>query len=192
MKIFFTASQRGKEKFTKYYQVIENEIKRLGYNLIEDDLLTIKSNDFYSQFKENDQESHIKFYRDELKRLQDSEINIFECSFHSLSIGFIIEKSLELNKPTIVLYHKEYRPLFLSGVEDEKLIVKSYTEKDLARTLKNALNEAQDQRDKRFNFFISPRLLQYLEKACKKEGCTKSYFIRNLILEHKKKFDSVS
>ena len=187
MKVFFTASQRGKKKFGKYYTTIASEIKKLGFTLIDDDILTTDSEEFYSKFEDNNHEVHVQFYKEELKKLQDAEINIFDCSFHSLSIGFIIEKSLELNKPTIVLYHKDHAPIFLRGVEEEKLLARSYGEQDISKIVRKVLEEAQEQRDKRFNFFISPRLLLYLEQICKKEGVTKSYFIRNLILEHKKK-----
>jgi predicted DNA binding CopG/RHH family protein len=72
----------------------------------------------------------------------------------------------------------------LTGIEDEKLIIRSYTEKNLKKILKEAIDLARQRSDKRFNFFISQKLLNYLESISKKEGINKSTFIRNLILEH--------
>jgi len=112
---------------------------------------------------------------------------VFYCSFGSLSIGFIIERSLEFNKPTIVLYYKDNLPFFLSGIKDEKVIVMKYDDDTIVQVVEKALQIASELRDKRFNFFISPELLSYLESSSKKEGVTKSLFIRNLLLEHRKK-----
>lgn len=186
MKVFFTASQRGKKDFGAYYKSIASQIQSLGYGLLEDDLLTMNSDEFYKAIASQEAESS-KFYKQEIKNLQDAEINVFECSFHSLSIGFIIEKSLELSKPTVILYHEKNKPHFLMSIDEEKLIVKSYNEKNLPKIVQECLAEAKQQRDKRFNFFISPRLLAYLEKASSDSGVTKSRFIRDLILDHKKK-----
>lgn len=188
MKVFFTASQRGKKQFGKYYEIIAREIRKLGYDLIQDDLLTTKTQEFYRQF--GNQAKQIQYYREELEKIQDAEINVFECSFHSLSIGFIIEKSLEFNKPTILFFHEQYEPLFLKGIIEEKLFVKKYNDKTLSQEVKKVLDEAKTMRDKRFNFFISPKLLAYLEDTSNKMGVTKSRFIRDLILHHKKDNES--
>jgi uncharacterized short protein YbdD (DUF466 family) len=95
-----------------------------------------------------------------------------------------MQKALEDNKPVIILYFNQNTPLFMSGVEDEKLFVANYSEKNIKKVVRNSLEQAKERRDKRFNFFISPKLLEYLEKMSKEEGITKSKFIRNLILEH--------
>lgn len=186
MKVFFTASQRGKKEFGKYYNLIASQIKELGLNLLEDDILNIKSKEFYNNLEYN-HDANVKFYKTKLESLEQADINIFEISAHSLSIGFVIEKSLELNKPTIVLYYSSNKPLLLMGNEDEKLILKSYTEKNLKEILQQAVALAKERRDKRFNFFISPKLLNYLENMSKKLGITKSKFIRNLLLDHMKR-----
>lgn len=72
-------------------------------------------------------------------------------------------------------------------MEEEKLIIKQYNEKNIKKVIKEAIDIARERRDKRFNFFISPKLLEYLEKASFNDGVTKSKFIRNLITEHMRK-----
>lgn len=187
MKILFTASQRGKKTYEKQYEMIASEIKRLGYDQLQDDLLHISSESFYKDIEEGGREANVKFYKQKMRSLQEADICIFECSAHSLSMGFLIQKALDFNKPTIVLYHKDNITYFLTGIQDEKLIVKSYNESNITSILKEVITEAQEVRDKRFNFFINPRLLAYLEQTSKQLGITKSTFIRNLILEHMKK-----
>jgi hypothetical protein len=92
-----------------------------------------------------------------------------------------------MNKPTLVLYYKDNVQHFLAGAEDEKLLVKSYNETNLTNVLKESIEELKSFKDKRFNFFINPGLLTYLETTSKNLGLTKSNFIRNLIVDHMKK-----
>lgn len=185
MKVFFTASQRGKKEFGKSYSKIAEVIHKNGLNLIDDDILSTSTKKFYQDLDEGGDDLSNQLYKEKMKHLHEADIAIFDCSVHSLSIGYILEKSLELNKPTIALYIKGKEPYFLEGAADEKLITKSYTLSTLEKVLSECLENAKERRDKRFNFFISPRLLEYLESTSKKMGITKSTFIRNLLLEHK-------
>ena len=187
MKVFFTASQRGKEKFGQYYKIITDEITNLGYKLLEDDISKLGTEQFYKTMKESGRKANIGFYQNKIKHIHDADIVVFECSEHSLSIGFVIEKALEFNKPTVVLYLKDHEPFFLEGSDDEKLILCQYTEKSIKKVIKGAITLARERRDKRFNFFISPKLLDYLEEASNELAITKSTFIRNLIMDHKKR-----
>jgi hypothetical protein len=187
MKIFFTASQRGKKEFGKYYQKIREELEKLGYKIIDDDIFNLTAEEFYRQLDKGGHQAYTNFYKEKIKHLQSADIVILDCNLHSLSIGFVIEKSLEFHKPTIVLYLKDNSPVFLEGNEDEKLIGKSYNTGNIGKVLKSALAIAKERRDKRFNFFISPSLLDYLGKTSQKLGVTKSTFIRNLIIDHKRK-----
>ncbi len=183
MKVFFTAPQRGKKDLGEYYKKILATVKDAGYTSLDDSVINISNEDFYKNFEGMEKVEHEKFYNKILDILRKADINIFECSFPSLGIGYQITKSLEYGKPTIVLYFENVPShLFFAGADDEKLIIRSYTEKSLRKTIKEALEVARERRDKRFNFFISPKLLEYLEKASNSEGITKSKFIRNLIV----------
>jgi len=119
-----------------------------------------------------------------MENIQKADICILEVSAHSLGLGYIAQKSLEMSKPTIILYYKDCVPFFLTGAEDDKLIVESYDEKSLQKVLKNSLIKAREKRDKRFNFFLSPKLLQYIDEGSKKRGITKSKLLRDMIVEH--------
>lgn len=188
MKIFFTASLRGKEFYGKQYKEIFDIINTSGYENLDDEIFNLNSEDYYKKIKTEGRNAFVDLYKRKIKRIQDADICIFEGSFHSLSIGYLIQKAIEFNKPTIVLYFEDNIPHFLAGVEDEKLIVKNYNEKNLKEIFKACIDEATELRDKRFNFFISPELLSYLEGTSKKLNITKSTFIRNLIQEHRRKY----
>ena len=187
MKVFFTASQRGQKFFDKYYLQIFETINRLGYTNLYDALIKIPTDKFYEELEKNGHAAYAKLYDQNVKLLQTADINVFECSLHSLSIGFMVHKSLDFHKPTIVLFLKDHTPFFLAGLKDEKLIMKEYDAFNLEKVLLKCLDDAKNLRDKRFNFFLNDEMLRYIEEASKKEGVNKSTFLRNLVLAHQKK-----
>lgn len=187
MKVFFTASQRGKKFFDKYYLQIFNTITREGYTNLCDALIKIPIDKFYEDLEKSGHAGYAKLYDQNIKTLQTADINVFECSLHSLSIGFMVQKSLDFHKPTIVLFLKDHTPFFLAGLKDEKLIMKEYDDANLEKVLIKCLEDAKNLRDKRFNFFLNDEMLRYIEEASKREGVNKSTFLRNLVLSHQKK-----
>ncbi len=181
MKIFFTAAyQDDKPAFDRNKKIYE-EIERQGYTHLFDDTVKVTYEQFVDRLQ-GKKDEYSKHSNSVIKNVQSADICVFEVSAHSLGIGFSIEKALELNKPTIVLHYEGTSPIFLSGLDDEKLILREYNDKNYKKVIKEALEIARERRDKRFNFFISPKLLEYLEKASNTEGITKSKFIRNLIV----------
>lgn len=187
MKIFFTASLRGTDTHKENYKKIYELIEKMGFTHLDKEIFDLKSEKYYRQIENEGKEGYKDLYQRKLEHVKEADICVYECSVNSLSIGYLIQKSLDNNKPTIVLYEESSVPHFLSGIEEEKLIVVAYKKNNLSKVLETALIEAKERKDKRFNFFISPKLLAYLERQSKSEGVTKSTFIRNLILEHMKK-----
>jgi len=182
MKVFFVGTNRSEDKLLKNYELLYNEIKNLGYSHLSDFTLTA-TKDFQEQMKEG-RDKHIAFYNEMIKDIQAADICIFEASSPSLAVGFLIQRSLDYSKPTIVLYYKDNLVYFLSGTEDEKLIKASYTEDNYKKVIRDALVNAREKRDKRFNFFLSPKLLNYIEEASKERGITKSKLLRDMIVNH--------
>lgn len=183
MKIFLHASPYGEQDYGEYYKKIHSEFTRLGYKHTSNDIVEYGT-DAYEEDMQKGENAEADVFHSKMKALKQADICVFEASFESVDTGFLINKSVEQGKPTIVFYLKGRDPCFVSGAEDEKLIVKEYTEKNIKKTVKDAIDVARERRDKRFNFFISPKLLEYLERASSAEGVTKSKFIRNLITDH--------
>jgi len=183
MKIFFTTTYEGKENFGEYYLKLFKEIESLGYEHLDNEAAVITYKEYVDKMSRG-REEQVKNYHQKMNYIQKADICIIESSAHSLGNGFIVQKALESSKPTIVLYYKNNVPYFLSGVEDDKLIVASYNEDNYAKVLKKVLNTAREKRDKRFNFFLSPKLLQYIDDDSKKRGITKSKLLRDMIVEH--------
>ena len=189
MKIFFVASQRGKEKYDQNYTTIYNAIKELGHTNLDDRMFKSTVKGFYDKMKKEGSAAYHKLFSENIDYIRKADICIFECSWQSFSIGYMVQKAVEMNKPTIVLYDEstEHPPYFIFGSDDDKLISKSYNLNSVKKVLAESIHKASTLADKRFNFFISPSLLTYLNQESRKDGVTKSTFIRNLILEYKKK-----
>ena len=186
MKVFFQASHIQRGKYESFYQRIYNELKKVGYSILSDEIISISTKKYYSQVEDQDKTVLQKLYDDNIKKIEGADINVFEVSVPSIGIGYLIEHSLQAGKPTVVLYIEGNPVYFLLGADDDKLVVSSYTSKTLESTVSNSLIAAREVRDKRFNFFISQKILEYLDRASSQKGVTKSQFIRELILEHKK------
>ncbi len=187
MKVFFTASHRGKNKFGTYYEKIYKLLAELGFKHLSDTVVSVSSAKYYDILDLEGREGYVKEYTRILNTIREADIILFESSYPSLGSGFMIQKSLEMNKPVIAMYLKDNIPTFLAGIQDEKFQLVEYTENTLDQVIRDAVEKAQSLADKRFNFFISPSLLSYLNKASKEEGVTKSTFIRNLINDYKRK-----
>ncbi len=187
MKIFFSGAYTDDKRLLSFYKRIYDYIVKLGYVHNDDDIIGHTYENFKSVvFQEKDSDFN-KHYLKKIKNIASADICVFEVSNHSLGVGFLIQKALDSGKPVLALYCQDNVPIFLSGLEDERFALKQYSDETLEKTLKEGLDMVRERRDKRFNFFISPKLLEYLESASGKDGVTKSRFIRNLIVRHVQK-----
>lgn len=187
MKIYFAASVRGYSVYANEYKAVEAALKAVKCTLISSSYEKEEVKKFYSGLETGGSKAQNEYFNQTIETLKSSDINVFECTSPSLGIGFQVEKSLEYNKPTVILYFKGHIPHFFAGTDNEKMILREYTVETAKSVIESSIEDAKHMADKRFNFFISPSLLTYLENASKKKGITKSTFIRNLILEHMKK-----
>lgn len=191
MKVFFAVSPKAKVHHAQMYKSIYSKIEELGYQHISDQAVTEDHESFYKDMSTDDHKKKAEFYNTIIRSIQKSDITIFDASVPGTGIGMAIDRSLDLNKPTIVIYHQNTNPIFLFGLDDDKFLLKPVNEKNCKKVISDALEIARERRDKRFNFFISPKLLDYLEKSSKEEGITKSKFIRNLIVDYMRKTQSL-
>ncbi len=186
MKVFFTASQRGKKYFGEDYKKIYDYLAKFGYDHVDPMIMEVTEKEFYKKLDEKGYDQHHWLYNNFLAQVKKASIIIFESSLQSMTIGYMIDKALELGKPVIILYKKDHLPYFLAGIKDDNLQLVEYTEKNLDLKLKKALEQAKQMVTTRFNFFISKSMLVYLNETSKELHITKSTFIRNLINDHKK------
>ncbi|MEI6533551.1 MAG: hypothetical protein WCO06_06995, partial [Candidatus Roizmanbacteria bacterium] len=159
MKIYFMAGMRGQGKYIEVYELIYKYLEELRYQVIDKVVLEKKSSEFYKELEKGGDVAFQNFYTRVMNNIKSADVNVFECSIPSLGLGYQVQKSIDFNKPTIVLYEGENLPHFLAGSQDDRFIMKKYTQDNLKKVLEEALEEAKERSDKRFNFFISPKLL---------------------------------
>lgn len=179
MKIYFTGSVSGLDEYKENYTKIVDTLERLGHRVYEE---TTKVTEEYV-YDEISDEDKINYYKKTLKWMNAADIIVVEASHPSLSIGHELSVALEKGKPVIVLYSQGKAPHFLVGVQSEKLIVEKYSLDDLKQTLESALEYASEQQDTRFNFFISPKIANYLDWISREKRIPRAVYLRRLIEE---------
>ena len=183
MKVYFTASLRGKEEFGEYYTKIVKYIESRGHKMISNHVFVNDSKSIAAQ----DKAHALKAYHQLVDSIKKADIFISEVSTQSISVGHELTEAMNLNKPVVVMYMGERRPSMLFGSGYEKLQMIQYTVDNYEALLDHALEEAGKHTDVRFNFFVSPKILNYLDWVAQKRMIPRSVFLRNLIEREMKK-----
>lgn len=186
MKAFFVASPRSvniePELYKKMYKMVQNNCtKMIG------DLVLEFANENLDSFYNRSHKDRVDHYKRTMDFLKKSDVVVVEVSEHSMSMGYIVNKALENSKPVIALYKKGHDPYFFSGIEDNKLVISSYTEETLEKVVSEAFEKIKSLSDVRFNFFVSPKILAYLDWVAQKRMVPRSVFLRDLIEREMKK-----
>jgi hypothetical protein len=179
MKIFFTGSPRALKdpQHKQEHIAIYKSLEKLGHTHLSDLVISADPDMFYDQ-------SHAKVmehYNKTLNSLKRADVLVVESSLHSMSMGYLVEKALGMNKPVIVFYIPKHPPFFFSGIEDEKLQIIEYTIESIDEIAEKAIDYALSQQEVRFNFFISPAIGRYLDWISKVKKIPRSVYLRALI-----------
>ncbi len=184
MKVYFGTSPRIKKRYPKTISKIYRLIEESGHTHTSDFVIGVEPDEFYSRSEKEYQEHHWKTLRD----IKEADICVFEASLHSLSVGYLMNLSLDLGKPVIVLVREQLRPPVLQSLKSDNLLFVDYNEKTLEKKLKLVLRKAANRLDVRFNFFVTPKILAYLDWLSRKKRIPRAVYLRNLI-ERDMKYD---
>ncbi|MFW5703512.1 MAG: hypothetical protein ACOCXQ_01635 [Patescibacteria group bacterium] len=168
MKVALITFHKGTSTKT-LVQKVHKDLEKEGYSL---SLVTIvqekmEATDLHAQLS---------------KAVKQAEIIVLLVDEVSIGAGILAEYCVSNSKPTLMLVASDLSDPLLSFIDDDKFLIKQYNDRNIKKVLLDGIRGAREKRDKRFNFFISPKLLDYLESTSKDEGITKSKFIRNLII----------
>jgi hypothetical protein len=184
VKIYFTASLTGRQTLDGNYRGIVSELRKLGYKVFAEHIIADNAIQVaVSQTKEEGK----KFYRKMHDWVIGSDLVVAEISYPSVSVGHEISFALELGKSVLVLCMPGRKSLLLEASDDKKLMMVEYTLENLAEVLPKAVEEAKKNMDVRFNFFVSPRILGYLDWVAEKKRTPRSVFLRQLIEKEMRK-----
>jgi len=183
MKVFFGTSPRIKTSYPDSIHLIYKIIKDLGYSHTSNWVDRVDPKSFY-EMTSIELENHNERI---LKELKSADICVFDTSLPSLSVGYLINMSIDLSKQVIVLTQSDSPSFVLGWVKSDALFLVKYTTENVVKLLKELLKKAEDNSDVRFNFFVSPKILNYLDFVAKHRMVPRSVFLRNLIEREMKK-----
>ena len=183
MRIYFTASLRGKKEFGENYVQIVKSLSRIGDKVFADHILNFNADSLGTQTKEEAKKNYDRV----LSEIKKADIFVAEVSTQSLSVGHELTEAMTLSKPMVILYTGEHLPGLLLGSVYDKMQIVQYTPENLKDKLSAAVEEAMRHADVRFNFFVSPKILAYLDFIAQKRMIPRSVFLRNLIEREMKK-----
>ena len=184
MKAYFTASLRGKQDYEINYRAIVEGLGKLGYKVFAGHILNVNA---ATKAASQTNEEKKEFYKELLGWVKAADIVVAEISYPSVSVGHEISFALELGKVVLVLHTKDNSSILLEGSDDKRLMMVCYSLDNLYKILPKAVEDARQASDVRFNFFVSPKILAYLDWVAKKRMIPRSVFLRDLIEKEMKK-----
>jgi len=177
MKLFFDSSLTGRKDFEENYQAIFKILKNSEHEVIAAPVFTALPEDVAKESIEDAS----KYFDRMTKIMKKADIHVYEVSYPSLGVGHQVAMSISMNKPVIVLHVPEMRPFVLESMKNDRLQVIDYNLENLESQLKSALDYASGVMDTRFNFFISPRIANYLDWIAKTKKTPRAVYLRDLI-----------
>lgn len=174
MKVYFTAPLEGKEQYKEEYSLIVDTLKNHGAHV---------RSIFDSSIGLTDQSSidKNKAYEKINRLLKGADLVVAEISYPSVRVGYEISAALAAGKPVLALRLAGTRTNVLEGHPDEKFKMEEYEKKTLDPLLEKWLKTVNDLADIRFNFFIPPRLVSYLDWISKARRIPRAVYLRGLI-----------
>ena len=185
MKIYFTSAISAMSRYGENYEKIVEVIQDLGYEVMADHILN--KNLEYVLHQESPEE-HESYYKKMIKRISECDLLVAEVSFPStVHVGHELTLALEKDKPVLALHVKGKKPVLFWGITSDKFYVAEYDLRNLKHVLKDSLIYLSDQQDTRFNFFISPKIANYLDWVSKEKRVPRAVYLRRLIENDMKK-----
>lgn len=184
MKVYFSGSRLFFEEFKDIYHKIVTCLDMEGLSVVD---MTKFRMDIGGNATEKEKLESYAFF---LKSLNSADICVFEASYPStIHLGHEITLAIQKGRPVIILYKDDpkHEPLVLRGIDSDKVLWMAYTPENLKKKLSEAIEEAKKMQDVRFNFFVSPKILEYLDWVAKKRMIPRAVFLRELIEKEMKK-----
>ncbi|MBI3887726.1 hypothetical protein HY310_01515 [Candidatus Microgenomates bacterium] len=178
MKVFYTASFTGKEKYQKQYDWVRNAIKA---NKVE--LVSPEEGNYLNMLSEKEQLAIVdlkKIHYEAIRRgIEWADAVIIEISQEDFQLGHEATLAIQAQKYVLCLsvnenFSQKIDNRFFKGAQYGELTIDEIVENFLKEAGKNLLSQ-------RFNMFLSASQIQQLEAAAQKYGVNKSEYIRSLI-----------
>jgi hypothetical protein len=180
MNIFFIASLRDKATHLSAYTTIVDTVKQAGIEVKADHVMdqTIEDMNTWS-FEKN-----VSFQKDTMMRLKMADAVFVEASTPSLNVGYLTALAVQSGKPVVIFTTDESVPHLFKALEkmsDRFKWIVYKNDKDLADKVVEMVEYVTSNQDTRFNFFISPDQVSYLDWIARNRKISRSVYLRQLI-----------
>ncbi len=179
MKIFYTASYLGKQKYQRYYDMVLRAIRSVKeIELISPEVGNYKKV-LAPTIVENIKEPKRLHYEAIRKGIMLADAVIIEVTNEDFQLGH--EATLAVQMKKYVLCVSIYED-WSEKIPNRYFLGAKYNEYNIEEIVENFVDYAKkDQFSERFNCFLTPSQLQYLEAMSQKDGVNKSEYLRKLI-----------
>lgn len=176
---YFTGSIAAKDQYMKNYIHIIDYIKHQGHSVIADHILDATE----TSIRMKEREDRLQFHAQLEKWIHQCDFMIAETSYPSISVGYEISLALRVGKPVLILYSEGDPPSLFAHHKDDKLMCEKYNINSVNEIIRDFIQYISGKTDLRFTFFITPKIVSYLDTISKKEKLPKSVYLRKLIEE---------
>ncbi|OGY16566.1 MAG: hypothetical protein A2785_03165 [Candidatus Chisholmbacteria bacterium RIFCSPHIGHO2_01_FULL_49_18] len=177
MKVYFTASLRYKKRFGGIYREIVEDLEKDGHEVYSEIL-----SEHLPEFSDVSSQKLRQWSKEWASFIRECDFVLVEGSYPStIHIGFEVGMALAQGKPVVLLFQQGHDPIFLNTFIANKLIKTEYDERDLQDILRWSVEEVEQLSSRRFTFFISSEIDEYLSQVAKGGSLSRSEYIRGLI-----------
>ena len=191
MKIFLSASIYGKQHLEDSCKKIIELTKKSGNTIVSDHILNTTNEEMAQWKKDKD----IKFHNFVMNGIKNADAVFAEISHPSTSVGYLIAMAAQAGKPVVCFYNGVEKPHLFGTLEEQndKFIVAQYKNlEELDKLVPEMIEFIHEGQDTRFNFFVTPKHINYLNWIAKSKKIPRSVFLRRLIEEEIKKNEKFS
>lgn len=179
MIVFYTASFYGKDKYQKYYDLVRKTIESFKVQLISPESMEQFQKGIEEGAKKLKTEAGFLKYETIRAGIHKADAVVIEVSNQDFQLGHEATLAIMEKKPVLCL--SLYEDLS-KKINHEYFFGAKYDEKTISGIVQDFFAHARDlSLSKRFNLFLSPYQVEYLERMSKKFGINMSEYIRRLI-----------
>lgn len=129
-----------------------------------------------------------EWYLQWIRYVSAADLVVVEGSYpSSIHVGFEMGAVAMRSKPIILLYHDGHDPVFIHKLHYNRLIKSGYTKENLPEVLDWCLGELEHTMNRRFTFYVSPEIDEYLTTIVEQDDTSRSEYIRGLIERDRKR-----
>ena len=178
LKIFYTASYFGKEKYQAYYDLIREALSEMSVTVVSPEVgnyLLVLPEEVKARLKDPK-----AIHYEAIKRgIALSDAVIIEVSQEDFQLGHEATLAIMEKKPVLCLslyedFSKKIKHDFFFASQYKKVTIRSTIQDFLAKVREMSLA-------RRFNMFLYPQQVEYLAQTSKQQGLNMSEYMRLLI-----------